>query len=72
MRRGRKPDTPGADPEFAELVAGLYYAFEDNLERVAPGEAVTEELGHGFTADIARRVEDLDGKRADRVKALLP
>ncbi|MGH2892154.1 MAG: hypothetical protein ACRDPM_02635 [Solirubrobacteraceae bacterium] len=33
MRRGRKPQTPEVDPEFAELVAGLYYAFEDNLER---------------------------------------
>jgi hypothetical protein len=35
MRRGHKPETPEVDPEFAQLVAGLYYAFEDNLERCA-------------------------------------
>jgi hypothetical protein len=33
MRRGRKPPTAEVDPEFAQLIAGLYYAFEDNLER---------------------------------------
>jgi hypothetical protein len=35
MRRGNKPQTPAIDPEFAELIAALYYAFEDNLERCA-------------------------------------
>lgn len=35
MRRGRKPQTAEVDPEFAQLVAGLYHAFEDNLERCA-------------------------------------
>lgn len=33
MRRGRKPPTVEVDPEFAALIAGLYHAFEDNLER---------------------------------------
>ena len=33
--RPQVPDTPEVDPEFAELVAGRYYAFEDNLERCA-------------------------------------
>jgi hypothetical protein len=35
MRLGRKPQTPQVDPEFAQVVAGLYHAFEDNLERTA-------------------------------------
>jgi hypothetical protein len=35
MRRGRKPPTAEVDPEFAQLIAGLYHAFEDNLERCA-------------------------------------
>ena len=35
MRRRGEPQTPAIDPEFAELIAGLYYAFEDNLERCA-------------------------------------
>jgi len=35
MRRGRKPQFPEVDPELAQLVAGLYFAFEDNLERCA-------------------------------------
>jgi hypothetical protein len=35
MRLGRKPQTPEVDPEVADLLAGVYYAFEDNLERCA-------------------------------------
>jgi hypothetical protein len=35
MRRGRQPPTAEVDPEFAELIAGLHHAFEDNLERCA-------------------------------------
>lgn len=35
MRRGRTPQTAEVDPEFAQLVAGLYLALEDNLERCA-------------------------------------
>ncbi len=35
MRLGRKPQTPKVDPEVADLLAGVYYAFEDNLERCA-------------------------------------
>jgi hypothetical protein len=35
MRPGPKPPTAEVDPEFAQLIAGLYYAFEDNLERCA-------------------------------------
>jgi hypothetical protein len=35
MRLHRKPQTPEVDPEFAQVIAGLYYAFEDNLERCA-------------------------------------
>lgn len=35
MRLGRKPPTAEVDPEFAQLIAGLYHAFEDNLERCA-------------------------------------
>jgi hypothetical protein len=35
MRRRGQPQTPAIDPEFAQLIAGLYYAFEDNLERCA-------------------------------------
>ena len=33
-RRG-KPQSAAIDPELAELIAGLYYALEDNLERCA-------------------------------------
>lgn len=35
MRLGAKPQTAEVDPEFAQVIAGLYYAFEDNLERCA-------------------------------------
>jgi hypothetical protein len=35
MRLGRKPQTPEVDPEFAEVIAGLYFAYEENLERCA-------------------------------------
>lgn len=35
MRLGRKPQTPQVDPEFAQVVAGLHLAYEDNLERCA-------------------------------------
>ena len=35
VRRGKEPQGPAIDPEFAELIAALYYAFEDNLERCA-------------------------------------
>jgi len=35
MRVGRKPQTPQVDPEFAEVIAGLYFAYEENLERCA-------------------------------------
>lgn len=35
MRRRGQPQAPAVDPEIAELIAALYYAFEDNLERCA-------------------------------------
>jgi hypothetical protein len=35
VKRGKQPQTPAIDPEFAQVIAGLYYAFEDNLERCA-------------------------------------
>jgi hypothetical protein len=35
MRRSGKPQPPAIDPELAELIAGLYHALEDNLERCA-------------------------------------
>ncbi|HEX3978444.1 MAG TPA: hypothetical protein VHW96_19400 [Solirubrobacteraceae bacterium] len=35
MRLGRKPPTAEVDPEFAQLIAGLHYAVEENLERCA-------------------------------------
>jgi hypothetical protein len=35
MRLGRKPQTAEVDPEFAQVIAGLHYALEDNLERCA-------------------------------------
>src|SRR5262249_47487949 len=35
MRRRGKSQPPAIDPEFAQLIAGLYHALEDNLERCA-------------------------------------
>lgn len=35
MKLRRTPQPPPVDPEFVELLAGLYHAFEDNLERCA-------------------------------------
>jgi hypothetical protein len=35
VKPSREPQTPAVDPEFAKVIAGLYYAFEDNLERCA-------------------------------------
>jgi len=44
---------------------------QDRLKRVASGEAVTEELGHGLIAGLSRRVDDPEGERSDRVNLLL-
>jgi hypothetical protein len=61
MRVGRKPQTPEIDPAFADLIAGLYYAFEDNLERCA---RLTRLCHENATADATeRRDEALDGAR---------
>ncbi|HTU98198.1 MAG TPA: hypothetical protein VMF14_20275 [Solirubrobacteraceae bacterium] len=51
---------PAIDPEFAELIAGLYYALEDNLERCA---RLTHQQHEGDTGTDAhqRRVEALAG-----------
>lgn len=59
MRLGRKPQTPEIDSEFAEVIAGLYYAFEDNLERCA---RLTRLYQDGAPAN-ERYTEALDGAR---------
>ena len=61
MTPGRKPQTPDVDPGFAEVIAGLYYAFEDNLERCA---RLTRLYHENATANATeRRDEALDGAR---------
>jgi hypothetical protein len=62
MRRGRKPQTPAIDPEFAEVVAGLYYAFEDNLERCARLTRLYHDAGANPSATELRQ-EALAGAR---------
>src|ERR1700744_4879399 len=66
MWRSGKPQTPAIDPEFAQLVAGLYYALEDNLERCArltrqhqDGRAT--DAATDAAADAERRDEALEG-----------
>jgi hypothetical protein len=59
MRLGRKPETPEIDPEFAQLVAGLYSAFEDNLERCAR----LTQLHHKDANTSELRAEALAGAR---------
>jgi hypothetical protein len=59
MTRGQKPQTTEVDPEFAEVIAGLYYALEDNLERCA---RLTRLYHDGATAS-ERHEEALAGAR---------
>jgi hypothetical protein len=59
MRRRGKPQAPAIDPEFAQLIGGLYYAFEDNLERCARLTRAAHD-GDGDTAS-QRRDEALQG-----------
>jgi hypothetical protein len=63
VRRGKQPQTPAIDPEFAELIAGLYYAFEDNLERCARLTRLRD-AGAAANADTTKqREEALAGAR---------
>jgi hypothetical protein len=57
MRRRGKPQAPAIDPEFAQLIAGLYYALEDNLERCARLTRVHQDGG----ATATQRHEALAG-----------
>ena len=50
-RRGQQPQPPAIDPEFAELVAGLYYVLEENLERCT---RVTRQHHEGAITDEQR------------------
>lgn len=59
MRLHRKPQTPEIDPEFAEVIAGLYYAFEDNLGRCARLTRLYHDGAHAGEL----REEALDGAR---------
>jgi hypothetical protein len=59
MRLHRKPQTPEIDPEFAQVIAGLYYAFEDNLERCAR----LTRLYHDGAQASELHEEALDGAR---------
>jgi hypothetical protein len=61
MRLGRKPQTPEVDREFAHVIAGLYFAYEENRERCArltrlydDGASATEIQGEALTG--ARRI----------------
>jgi hypothetical protein len=65
MRRRGQPQTPAIDPEFAELIAGLYYAFEDNLERCARLTRLRDaNVGTGANQDASElRQEALTGAR---------
>jgi hypothetical protein len=58
MRRRGKPQTPAIDPEFAQHIAGLYDAFEDNLERCA---RLTRAHQDGDASATERRDEALLG-----------
>ena len=58
MSRRGKPQTPALDREFAQLVAGLYHALEDNLERCARLTGIHED---DSTSATERRDEALAG-----------
>ncbi|HEY1714652.1 MAG TPA: hypothetical protein VGG07_17260 [Solirubrobacteraceae bacterium] len=58
MRRRGKPQTPAIDPEFAQLIAGLYHALEDNLERCA---RLTRVYQDGGATATQRHAEALAG-----------
>ena len=63
MRRRGQPQTPAIDPEFAELIAGLYYAFEDNLERCARLTRLRDAHGGADPDATELRQEALAGAR---------
>src|SRR6202000_1341325 len=54
MRRRGKAQAAAIDPEFAQLIGGLYHAFEDNLERCAR-----------LTRSFQDRTDDTTGDRRD-------
>jgi hypothetical protein len=58
MRLGRKPHTPAVDPEFAKVIAGLYYAFEDNLERCARLTRLHDESPTATDDDATERQDE--------------
>jgi hypothetical protein len=53
VKPSREPQTPAVDPEFAKVIAGLYYAFEDNLERCARLTRLQHE--NATTSDTERK-----------------
>ncbi|HEY3728696.1 MAG TPA: hypothetical protein VGL51_16080 [Solirubrobacteraceae bacterium] len=55
----KRRNQPQVDPDFVELIAGIYYAFEDNLERCR--RLTAEHRAGGVTTEQHR--EALDGAR---------